>query len=62
MLKGLIKKIQRDSKKNPKYKHKIKGRNLLVYSIQSVSTPNLKKGLVVVSGTTFGIKTKQQKI
>lgn len=48
--------------KIPKYKDKTKGRNLLVYSIQSVSSSNLKKGLVVLSQTTFGIKTKQQKI
>jgi len=52
----------KEKPKIPKYKHKTKGRNLLVYSIHSVSTPNLKKGLVAVSGTTFAIKTKQQKI
>ena len=32
--------------KLPKYKHKTQGRNLLIYTIQAMSKPGLKKGIV----------------
>ena len=44
--------------KLPKYKDKIKGRNLLVYTIQAISSKQLKKGVIKLSGTDFLIKTK----
>lgn len=48
--------------KIPKYKHKTKGRNLLVYSIQSISKLFLKKGFVKLSQANVSMKTKQTKI
>jgi len=47
-----------DSPKLPKYKDKTKGRNLLVYTIQAISSKQLKKGIIKLSGTEFSIKTK----
>jgi putative transposase len=44
--------------KTPKYKDKIKGRNILVYTIQAISTKQLKKGIIHLSGTNILIKTK----
>jgi putative transposase len=44
--------------KLPKYKHKTKGRNLLVYNIQAISKPWLEKGMVKLSGTDITIPTK----
>ena len=44
--------------KLPKYKHKVKGRNLLVYTIQAISKPWLKLGVIKLSGTEFRTKTK----
>ena len=44
--------------KLPKYKDKIEGRNLLVYTIQAISSKQLKKGVIKLSGTDFLIKTK----
>jgi IS605 OrfB family transposase len=44
--------------KLPKYKDKTKGRNLLVYTIQAISSKQLKKGIVKLSGTELLIKTK----
>ena len=46
------------SPKLPKYKDKIKGRNILVYTIQAVSSKQLKKGIIKLSGTEISIKTK----
>ncbi|MCC3444802.1 MAG: transposase, partial [Microcoleus sp. PH2017_29_MFU_D_A] len=37
--------------KLPNYKDKTKGRNLLVYTIQAISSKQLKKGIVKLSGT-----------
>ncbi|MDJ0531256.1 MAG: transposase [Xenococcaceae cyanobacterium MO_207.B15] len=50
--------------KLPKYKHKIKGRNLLTYTIQAISRPWLSKGIVKLSGTDIFVptKTKVEKI
>ena len=44
--------------KLPKYKDKTKGRNLLVYTIQAISSKQLKKGIVKLSGTELLIKTQ----
>jgi putative transposase len=46
------------SPKLPKYKDKVKGRNILVYTIQAVSSKQLKKGIIKLSGTEISIKTK----
>ena len=48
--------------KLPKYKHKIKGRNLLVYTIQAISTRQLKLGLVQLSGTNIAVPTTVKNI
>ena len=45
------------SPKLPKYKDKVKGRNILVYTIQAISSKQLKKGIVKLSGTNLSIKT-----
>ena len=42
----------------PKYKHKAKGRNLLVYTIQAVSKTALTKGIIKLSGTSIELSTK----
>ena len=44
--------------KLPKYKDKVKGRNILVYTIQAISSKQLKKGIIKLSGTDISIKTK----
>jgi len=44
--------------KLPKYKDKVKGRNILVYTIQAISSKLLKKGIIKLSATDFLIKTK----
>ena len=44
--------------KLPKYKDKVKGRNILVYTIQVISTKELKKGIIKLSGTNILIKTQ----
>jgi putative transposase len=44
--------------KLPKYKDKVKGRNILVYTIQAISSKQLKKGIIHLSGTNILIKTK----
>nr|WP_293158195.1 MULTISPECIES: transposase [unclassified Microcoleus] len=43
--------------KLPKYKDKVKGRNILVYTIQAISSKQLKKGIIKLSGTNILIKT-----
>ncbi len=43
--------------KLPKYKDKVKGRNLLVYTLQAISSRQLKKGIIKLSGTEISIKT-----
>ena len=48
--------------KLPKYKHKIKGRNLLIYTIQAISKPSLRKGKVKLSGTDISVSTKAKNI
>ncbi len=44
--------------KLPKYKDKAKGRNILIYTIQAISSKQLKKGIIQLSGTEILIKTK----
>ncbi|MEG4576957.1 transposase [Microcoleus sp. N3A4] len=44
--------------KLPKYKDKVKGRNILVYTIQAISSKQLKKGIIQLSGTNILIKTQ----
>ncbi|MEG5019104.1 transposase [Microcoleus sp. B4-C2] len=44
--------------KLPKYKDKLKGRNLLVYTIQAISSKQLRNGIIKLSGTELSIKTK----
>jgi len=44
--------------KLPKYKDKVKGRNILVYTIQAISSKQLKKGIIKLSGTEISIKTQ----
>jgi len=42
----------------PLYKDKAKGRNILVYTIQAISSKQLRTGIIKLSGTEFLIKTK----
>lgn len=44
--------------KLPKYKDKIKGRNLLTYTIQAISKIQLRLGVVKLSGTNICLPTK----
>jgi putative transposase len=44
--------------KLPKYKDKVKGRNLLVYTIQAISSQQLKQGIIKLSGTDISIRTQ----
>jgi putative transposase len=46
----------------PKYKHKIEGRNLLVYTDQAISKPELAQGIIRPSRLAITVKTKQQRI
>ena len=46
----------------PRYKDKEKGRNLLVYTIQAISSFELKKGWIKPSGTALMISCKKQEI
>lgn len=48
--------------KLPKYKHKITGRNILIYTIQAISKVELKKGVIKLSGSNIRIKTMQTNI
>ena len=59
----------RDWKKNPSkykgrpclpnYKHKQKGRAILVYTIQAISKKELRSNIIRLSGTEIRVKTKQ---
>src|SRR5712691_460101 len=42
----------------PKYKHKTEGRNILVYTVQALSKPGLRDGLIRPSGLGITIKTE----
>ena len=48
--------------KLPKYKDKLKGRNLLTYNYQAVSQKLLKQGFINPSGTNLKIPTQLEKI
>jgi IS605 OrfB family transposase len=45
--------------KLPRYKHKTKGRNLVIYTIQAISKKKQKNGIISLSGTHIQIQTKQ---
>jgi putative transposase len=47
--------------KLPKYKHKVKGRNLLTYNDQAFSKKALKKGYIQPSMLPIQVKTKQSR-
>jgi putative transposase len=42
----------------PKYKHKTEGRNILVYTVQALSQPAIRDGLIQPSGLSITIKTE----
>ena len=46
----------------PKYKHKTEGRNILVYTIQAISKPALKRGLIKLSMLPIEVQTKQKEV
>lgn len=48
--------------KLPKYKHKLRGRNILTYTIQAISKTQLKLGIVKLSGTNICLPTQVKNI
>lgn len=46
----------------PKYKDKKHGRNILIYDIQALSKPSLRKGVIAPSQLGITVPTKQQNI
>jgi len=44
--------------KLPGYKNTQTGRNILIYTIQAISKPKLKEGMIKLSGSSIEIKTK----
>ena len=42
----------------PKYKHKTEGRNILVYTVQALSKPGIRDGLIRPSGLPITIETE----
>jgi putative transposase len=42
----------------PKYKHKLEGRNILVYTVQALSQPAMRDGLIRPSGLPITIETE----
>lgn len=46
----------------PGYKDKTQGRNLLVYTLQAISRPGLRKGLIIPSGLNSEIPTVQNTV
>lgn len=48
--------------KIPKYKHKAEGRNILVYTIQAISSKGLERGIVQPSKLAIEVQTKQKTI
>src|SRR6266550_6922590 len=48
--------------KLPGYKDKAQGRNVLVYTIQALSKPTLKQGVVKPSGLLIEIKTQHRNV
>jgi putative transposase len=45
--------------KLPKYKHKTEGRHLLVYTLQALSAPALRRGIIQPSQLPIQVQTKQ---
>jgi putative transposase len=48
--------------KLPKYKHKTQGRNMLVYTMQALARPGLRRGLIKPSMLAIEVQTKQKNI
>ncbi len=46
----------------PKYKHKTEGRNILVYTVQALSKPAMRDGLIRPSGLPITVKTEHTTI
>jgi len=46
----------------PKYKHKTEGRNILIYTVQALSKPGMRDGLVQPSGLPITIETEQTSV
>ena len=46
----------------PKYKDKVKGRNILVYTKQAISKKGLKRGLIKPSMLAIEVQTKQKEV
>jgi putative transposase len=46
----------------PKYKDKVNGRNILIYTVQAISGKGFKRGLIQPSMLPINIKTQQQSI
>ena len=42
----------------PKYKHKVEGRNMLVYTVQALSKPGVRDGLIRPSGLPITVETE----
>lgn len=55
-------KMKKKKKSNPKYKHKTKGRMTLSFTSQAVSSKELKKGLLKLSGTDFTLKIEHTEV
>jgi IS605 OrfB family transposase len=48
--------------KIPGYKPKLEGRNLLVYTVQAISKPALKRGMIKPSMLAIEVQTKQKEV
>lgn len=48
--------------KLPGYKHKMEGRNMLVYTIQAISRKGLKRGMIQPSMLAIEVRTKHQDV
>src|SRR5581483_6110489 len=48
--------------KIPGYKHKSEGRNILVYTIQAISKPALRRGIIKPSMLEIAVQTKQKNV
>jgi IS605 OrfB family transposase len=51
-----------DRPRIPRYKHKSRGRNLLVYTTQALSVPALRNALICPSGLDVTVQTRQSHI
>lgn len=48
--------------KIPRYKHKERGRNIVIYPIDAISKPALKKGIIKLSQTKIELSTKAKNV